>query len=52
MSDHPILDRISGPADMKALGDADLARLAHEVRAEVINVVRSEERRVGKECCR
>jgi 1-deoxy-D-xylulose-5-phosphate synthase len=35
----PILDRISGPADLKALGDADLARLADEVRAEVISAV-------------
>jgi 1-deoxy-D-xylulose-5-phosphate synthase len=35
----PILDRISGPADLKALGDVDLARLADEVRAEVISAV-------------
>ncbi len=35
----PMLDRISGPADLKALGDADLARLADEVRAEVISAV-------------
>ena len=39
MSASPILDRVSSPADMKALSDADLGRLAHEVRAEVINVV-------------
>ena len=39
MTTSPILDRVSGPADMKALSDADLARLAAEVRAEVINVV-------------
>ncbi len=39
MTDTPILDRVSGPADMKALNDTDLARLAHEVRREVINTV-------------
>ena len=39
MTDTPLLDRVSGPADMKALTDADLARLAHEVRREVINTV-------------
>jgi len=35
----PILDRISGPADMKGLTDAELGRLAAEVRGEVIQVV-------------
>ncbi len=35
----PTLDRIAGPADLRALTDADLARLAQEVRAEVIDVV-------------
>ncbi|WP_444665937.1 1-deoxy-D-xylulose-5-phosphate synthase [Cereibacter changlensis] len=35
----PLLDRVCGPADMKVLSDADLARLAEEVRAEVISVV-------------
>lgn len=39
MTDTPLLDRVSGPADMKALADTDLARLAHEVRREVINTV-------------
>jgi len=39
MTDTPLLDRVSGPADMKALTDTDLARLAHEVRREVINTV-------------
>jgi 1-deoxy-D-xylulose-5-phosphate synthase len=39
MSDTPILDRVSGPADMKVLSDAELALLAGEVRQEVINVV-------------
>ena len=31
------LDRVAGPADLKALSDAELARLADEVRAEVIS---------------
>jgi 1-deoxy-D-xylulose-5-phosphate synthase len=35
----PLLDRISGPADLKAMGDGELARLADEVRAEVISAV-------------
>ena len=39
MIDTPILDRVSGPADMKALSDTELAQLAHEVRADVIDVV-------------
>jgi 1-deoxy-D-xylulose-5-phosphate synthase len=39
MTDTPLLDRVSSPADMKALTDTDLARLAHEVRREVINTV-------------
>ncbi|MBC2836647.1 1-deoxy-D-xylulose-5-phosphate synthase [Paragemmobacter straminiformis] len=39
MSSTPVLDRVSGPADLKALNDAELGRLAHEVRAEVIQVV-------------
>jgi 1-deoxy-D-xylulose-5-phosphate synthase len=39
MSNSPMLDRVSGPADMKALSDAELALLAGEVRQEVINVV-------------
>jgi 1-deoxy-D-xylulose-5-phosphate synthase len=39
MTDTPLLDRVSGPADMKSLTDTDLARLAHEVRREVINTV-------------
>ncbi len=37
--DTPILDRVAGPADLKALGDADLAVLADELRAEVISAV-------------
>ena len=39
MIDTPILNRVSCPADMKALSDADLGQLAHEVRAEVVDVV-------------
>lgn len=39
MSSTPVLDRVSGPADMKALNDAELGRLATEVRNEVINIV-------------
>ncbi len=35
----PTLDRVAGPADLKALGDAELRRLADEVRAEVISAV-------------
>ncbi|MGB3244913.1 MAG: 1-deoxy-D-xylulose-5-phosphate synthase [Sulfitobacter sp.] len=32
----PILDRISGPSELKSLSDADLSRLADELRDEVI----------------
>ncbi len=32
----PILDRISGPSDLKSLSDAELKRLADELRDEVI----------------
>ena len=35
----PLLDRIAGPADLKVLTDAELARLADELRAEVISAV-------------
>jgi len=35
----PLLDRIAGPADLRSLPDADLARLAAEVRAETISIV-------------
>ncbi|MGY6634485.1 MAG: 1-deoxy-D-xylulose-5-phosphate synthase [Alkalilacustris sp.] len=37
--DTPTLDRVAGPADLKALSDADLARLAHELRHETISAV-------------
>ncbi|WP_424943738.1 1-deoxy-D-xylulose-5-phosphate synthase [Aliiroseovarius crassostreae] len=35
----PILDRISRPADMKSLSDAQLTQLASEVRAETVSAV-------------
>ena len=35
----PLLDRIAGPADLKTLSDAELGRLADELRAEVISAV-------------
>jgi 1-deoxy-D-xylulose-5-phosphate synthase len=37
--DTPTLDRVAGPADLRALSDADLAVLARELRAEVIDAV-------------
>lgn len=35
----PVLDRIAGPSDLKSLSDADLKRLADDVRNEVIGAV-------------
>ena len=35
----PLLDKVSRPADMKALTDAQLTQLAHEVRAETVSAV-------------
>ena len=35
----PLLDQIGSPADMKRLSDAQLAQLAHELRAETISAV-------------
>jgi 1-deoxy-D-xylulose-5-phosphate synthase len=35
----PTLDRVAGPADLKALSDPELALLAQELRAEVISAV-------------
>jgi 1-deoxy-D-xylulose-5-phosphate synthase len=35
----PTLDRVAGPADLKALNDAELAVLAGELRAETIETV-------------
>ena len=38
-SNTPLLDRVTGPADLRRLGDADLGRLADELRIEVIEAV-------------
>ena len=35
----PILDRVTGPADLRHMSDATLTALAHEVRSEVISAV-------------
>ncbi|RMD90627.1 MAG: 1-deoxy-D-xylulose-5-phosphate synthase, partial [Alphaproteobacteria bacterium] len=35
----PTLDRVHEPADLKRLSDAELKRLAHELRAETISAV-------------
>ncbi|MCH2166299.1 MAG: 1-deoxy-D-xylulose-5-phosphate synthase [Oceanicola sp.] len=35
----PTLDRVASPADLKSFSDGELARLADEVRAEVISAV-------------
>ena len=37
--DTPTLDRVSVPADLKHLTDAELRRLADELRAETISAV-------------
>ncbi len=37
--DTPILDRVTTPADMKSLSDAELIRLAGELREETISAV-------------
>jgi len=49
MSDAPsrILDRIKGPADVKALAPADLPILAQEIRDEIISVTASQGGHVG-----
>ena len=39
MSSSALLDRIKTPADLKSLSDADLGRLAGEMRAELVRVV-------------
>lgn len=39
ISQTPILDRVSGPADLKALTDAELAALADELRRDTIETV-------------
>ena len=35
----PILDKVSGPEDLRKLSDADLDQVAKELRNEVIEVV-------------
>ena len=35
----PLLDRVAGPADLRALSDGDLRRLSDELRAELISAV-------------
>ncbi|MEM9032352.1 MAG: 1-deoxy-D-xylulose-5-phosphate synthase N-terminal domain-containing protein, partial [Pseudomonadota bacterium] len=35
----PTLDRVAGPQDLKGMSDAELTRLADELRAEVISAV-------------
>jgi 1-deoxy-D-xylulose-5-phosphate synthase len=37
--DTPLLDRVAGPADLRQMPDGDLAGLAGELRAEVIDAV-------------
>ncbi|WP_099824621.1 1-deoxy-D-xylulose-5-phosphate synthase [Oceaniglobus indicus] len=39
MTDTPLLDRVHSPADMRGMSDADLKRLAGELRGEVIRAV-------------
>ncbi|PIL21122.1 1-deoxy-D-xylulose-5-phosphate synthase [Puniceibacterium antarcticum] len=39
MSNTPTLDRVAGPADLRAMSDPDLSRLAGELRQELIEVV-------------
>ena len=36
---RPVLDRVAGPQDLRALSDAELATLAQELRRETIEVV-------------
>ncbi|PTX57967.1 1-deoxy-D-xylulose-5-phosphate synthase [Litoreibacter ponti] len=35
----PLLDRVAGPADLKAFSDTELAAVAEELRAEVVSAV-------------
>mgnify|MGYP003391268853 FL=1 len=35
----PLLDRIAAPADLRGLSNAELARVAEELRAETISAV-------------
>jgi hypothetical protein len=38
-SARPVLDRVAGPQDLRALSDSELATLAQELRRETIEVV-------------
>ncbi len=38
-TETPTLDRIAGPADLRGMSDAELARLANELRSEVVSAV-------------
>jgi 1-deoxy-D-xylulose-5-phosphate synthase len=37
--DTPLLDRVNIPADLKAIDDRDMPRLAEELRAEMVDAV-------------
>jgi 1-deoxy-D-xylulose-5-phosphate synthase len=39
MTNTPLLDRVAGPADLRRFSDEELGKLAHELRAEVIDAV-------------
>ena len=39
MSNTPLLDKINSPSDLRALNDAELARLAEELRSDTIAIV-------------
>ncbi len=39
ISEKPVLDRVAGPQDLKALSDSELEQLAHELRRETVEVV-------------
>ena len=45
-----ILEKINKPNDIKALDPIEYNQLADEIRQFLIENIRSEERRVGKEC--
>ena len=39
MSRTPLLDKLSGPADLRGLSDLQLTKLAKELRTDVIEAV-------------
>ncbi|MEL7082097.1 MAG: 1-deoxy-D-xylulose-5-phosphate synthase N-terminal domain-containing protein, partial [Pseudomonadota bacterium] len=39
MTKTPLLDNVSGPADLRQLSDSDLKRLAGELRSDVVDIV-------------